>query len=66
MAPNSVSIGSVQREIEKLKADKRALIGVLIDLHRIVYAQAKNSNAYGNSLELLAQNAEILKRLMDS
>lgn len=66
MAPNTVPIGSLSREIDKLKSTNRALIGLLIDLHRVTYANARASNASEVSLTLIQDNGEILKRLLDA
>jgi hypothetical protein len=65
MAPNSVSIGSLSREIDNLKSQNRALIGLILDLQRTTYSNARALNATPEALTILEQNAAILKRLLD-
>jgi hypothetical protein len=65
VAPNTVSIGSLSKEIEQLKSHNRALIGLVIEVCRVTYANAKTAGAPDTTLTLLKQNGEMLKRLMD-
>jgi hypothetical protein len=66
MAPNTASIGSLSKEIEQLKSQNRALTGLVIEICRVTYANAKTGGAPETTLTLLKQNGEMLKRLMDA
>jgi hypothetical protein len=65
MAPNSVSNDTLQRQINKLESTNRALLGLILDLQRVVYMNATGVKVKPETIELLVQNAAILRRLLD-